>query len=232
MDLNTLRNSESFRNDQNNTISWLKYEKDSNVNSVSLNQLYCREELIKEGNSAIIGWRMFVDPYGYIKRFGPNAKEIFGMNDLVGFNFFDDLMAGYNKTYFTSKFGAYPIINMKRPITVLRYSLKHQDDDLNPVIITSKITLVYSNPKPGFSRVIIGAKIISRFSSDDSTSKFRQKLKICTAKAGQIAIKHMRFQMFLKHNVSLALQNFQQREENLDQTKTEICPFDSAWNFT
>ena len=68
LELNTLRNSESFRNDQNNTISWLKYEKDSNVNSVSLNQLYCREELIKEGNSTIIGWRMFVDPYGYIKQ--------------------------------------------------------------------------------------------------------------------------------------------------------------------
>lgn len=208
-----------------------KFDKDSNLNSATQNDWDFEEGSNSHKKNKELIWRMFVDPYGYVKSWGPNAKEIFGIHDLIGFNFFDNLMAGYNKSYFTAKFGAYPIANMKWPTTVLRYSRNHQDDETDPVIITSKLTLVYSSPKSGFPRVIIGAKIFSRLSSDSSTAQFRNKLKIGTAKAGQIAIKHMKFQMYLRQNVSLALQNIQQNVDNLDQTQPDICAFHPSWLF-
>ena len=137
-------------------------------------------------------------------------------------------MAGYNRSYFLSKFGPFPFLNMKKPNTVLRYSLDHQDDDPNPVIVTSKVTIIYSDPQPGLPRSIKGAKVISRLSSEESSLKFKDKLSKGTAKAGQIAIQHLKYQMFLKQNVKSIMRDFNRVPENLDQTNPEICPFDSA----
>ena len=84
---------------------------------------------------------MGVDGYGWILHVGPNAKEVFEQADLKGQNFFD-LMASYNKSFFVRKFGKYPILGFKKPVTVIRFSLAHEDDDLAISVITCKVVLV------------------------------------------------------------------------------------------
>jgi hypothetical protein len=76
-----------------------------------------------------------VDGYGKILHVGPNAKEVFDQSDLKNQNIFE-LMASYNRAYFTRKFGKFPILGFKKPITVIRFSLNHEEDDIEISVIT------------------------------------------------------------------------------------------------
>lgn len=129
-----------------------------------------------------------VDWYGKILHVGPNAKEVFDQSDLKNQNIFD-LMASYNKTFFTRKFGKYPILGFKKPVTVIRFSLNHEDDDLNISVITCKIVLV-NWLIDGKSRVK-GAKIYARKTSPENSSKFRHKVISSTIQAGAMAVQHL-----------------------------------------
>ena len=86
-----------------------------------------------------------VDKLGNIIQCSKNSEEFFGITDLVNFNFFD-LMARYNRTYYKSLFGEFPIMNMKSN-TVLRFTLNHLENDLIPVAITCKVKPVVGYEK-------------------------------------------------------------------------------------
>ena len=146
-----------------------------------------------------------LDAFGEVKYVGENAKQVFGTRDLKGFNFFDDLMAAYNKSYFKQKFGEHPLLGLKKPTTILRFSLEHMDEDMNPVVLTCKVTLIYSSPKPGQPRRVKGAKILARRSSDESTKNFQNKVRQGTIEAGALAIQHLKYLHTIKQQVKDAL---------------------------
>jgi hypothetical protein len=137
--------------------------------------------------------KIWVTITGHILRSQGSGKEIFGTDDIEGFNFFD-LMASYNVNFLKYKFGEVPIQGMARnkANTIIRFSMQHLDEDTNPVIVSSKITIIYSQPEPGVARKIIGAIISSRRSSSKGTSELRQKILESIQEAGRIALRQIK----------------------------------------
>lgn len=137
--------------------------------------------------------KIWVTTSGHILRSQGNSKEIFGSDDLEGFNFFD-LMASYNVTFLKYKFGEVPIQGMARnkASTIIRFSMQHLDEDTNPVIVSSKISIKYSQPESGMARRIIGAVISSRRSSSKGTSELRQRILESIQEAGKIALRQIK----------------------------------------
>jgi hypothetical protein len=137
--------------------------------------------------------KIWVTTSGHIIKSQGRGKEIFGTDDLEGFNFFD-LMASYNVTFLKHKFGEIPIQGMARSKanTIIRFSLEHLDEDTNPIIISSKISIKYSQPEPGLARRIIGAIISSRRSSSKGTSELRQRILESIQEAGKIALRQIK----------------------------------------
>lgn len=133
------------------------------------------------------------DMNGVIKYVGSNARAIFGFSGLVEVCFWD-LMANYNRVYFQTKFGDNPFIGMsKRKNThILRFSLKHLDEDFKPAIITCKIIFIKDPVTTPEGAKIKWVKILARRSSDESTNDFREKIKEGTLSAGLEAINRIR----------------------------------------
>lgn len=108
----------------------------------------------------------------------------------MGLNFFD-MMANYNKTYYVKRFGRHPLLGMVKNNTILRFSLKHMDDDMKMTVLTCRVSLIYGKLDSGRKRSIRGAKIFVRKSSDRSTKGFRSKVAQSTIDAGLSAIRQL-----------------------------------------
>lgn len=136
---------------------------------------------------------------------------MFGTDDLEGFNFFD-LMASYNVTFLKYKFGETPIIGMARnkSKTIIRYSMQHLDEDTNPIIITSKILIKYSQPEPGVARKIVGAVIYSRRTSNKGTADLRQTILESIQEAGKIALRQIKSVYQKQSRVKQAMMHYPQ----------------------
>ena len=157
--IHKLQNVEEFR---------LKTAKDSwNKSSHNTEVIENDENIPKSAAWREPLWRIIVDLKGNIIKWW-NTKGVYGRDDLVGFNFFE-LMASYNRSYFTSEYGEEIIPNIQKPSVVLRYSLDHSIDDMFPVIVSSKVWLLYSKNNEVSKNKVTGAKIISRLSNKDST---------------------------------------------------------------
>lgn len=155
-----------------------------------------RQRKIK-GEQQII-CKLGLDRHGFIRYAGANQWEVFGRSDLNGFNFFDDLMASYNKTYFQEKFGRYPFLGMPKPSTFLRFSLQHLNDDMEPIVVTCKVVLLYTPYKDGQTRKVKGVKIFARRSGSDSTKNFQEKILKSTMEAGKMAINQLKQEHYKK----------------------------------
>ena len=155
---NKLKNVEEFR---------LKTAKDSWKNSQNTEVIENEKNIPKSEAWREPLWRIIVDLKGNIIKWW-NTKGVYGRDNLVGFNFFE-LMASYNRSYFTSEYGEEIISNIPKPSVVLRYSLDHSIDDMLPVIVSSKVWLLYSKNNEVSKNKVTGAKIISRLSNKDST---------------------------------------------------------------
>lgn len=175
--------------------------------------------------------KLGLDAFGVVRYVGENARQVFGTRDLKGFNFFDDLMAAYNKSYFKQKFGEYPLLGLKKHTTILRFSLEHLDEDMNPVVVTCKISLIFSSPKPGQPRKIKGAKILARRSSEESTKNFQNKVRQGTIEAGALAIQHLRYLHYVKQQVKDALNGSYQLTGSGEMSSSGMCSLDKSGNF-
>ena len=176
----------------------LKSEKDSwRSDEFGIQKILNQRENIYRQNDIVCP--LGVDAYGVIKFVGKNSAQVFWARDLAGLNFFD-LMANYNKTYFQKKFGTHPILGMVNSNTVLRFSLKHMDEDMEMTVLTCRVSLVYGKLQQGKKRSIRGAKIFVRKSSKSSTQVFRKKVTQSTVEAGVEAIKQLAELNTLKEN--------------------------------
>ena len=130
-----------------------------------------------------------VDKFGDIFWCWEDVVEIFGISDLVNFNFFD-LMASYNKTYYFSMFGEYPIMAMKTK-TTLRFTLHHLEEEHYPIVVTWKVKPIFGYENNSKVETIVGAIINARISSKKSTRSFRKKIQKCRIEASDEYIKQL-----------------------------------------
>lgn len=144
---------------------------------------------------------------------------------------FLEFMAPYNRSYFESQYGEKFIFGISKPSIVLRYSLNHDIDDMNPVIVSSKIILLYTAEQPGQEKKVSGAKIISRLSHKDSAENFKKKLMHASMRASESAEDQLR-----SHLKTLELiDEFLIKDSNSKNLKIQnmnLSPFDWACDFS
>ena len=159
-----------------------------------------------------------------------NTTKVFRKEDLKGTNFFE-VMAPYNSSYFRSMYGEDIILNIAKSNTIIRYSLDHAIDDLNPTIVSSKISLIYSNKQQSMEKEILGAKIISRLSSENSTKTFKNKITQATIKASTTIKHYLQEQMRLKEEIGWVIGSLDKDSKSKEKSK-DVSPFDLAWDFS